>query len=71
MNSGVNHRIRLVLRDEVEYSEEGNSGTDLGRLRNDSDGYMDHVHELRDAYAADLVHIVVGILDVCGLGMDK
>ena len=67
-NSGVTHRIRLVLREEVEYNEEGDSGIDLGSLQNHSDGYMDHVHELRDLYAADLVHIVVGILDACGLG---
>ena len=67
VNSGVNHQIRLVYRDEVEYSEEGDSGIDLGRLINDSDGYMDHVHELRDLYAADIVHIVVGLIDVCGL----
>ena len=57
-NSGVTHRIRLVLREEVDYVEDGSSA--LGRLRNDSDGSMDHIHELRDVYAADLVHLVVG-----------
>ncbi len=68
VNSGVIHRIRLVLREEVDYVEVGNSGIDLGRLQGDSDGYMDHVHELRYLYAADLVHIVVGLIDACGLG---
>ena len=66
-NSGVIHRIRLVHREEVDYTEDGNSGIDLGRLRRDSDGYMDHVHELRDLYAADLVHIVVGRGNYSGL----
>ena len=67
-NSGVTHRIRLVLREEVEYTEDGNSFIDLRRLRDDTDGYMDHVHELRDLYAADLVHIVVGrSVNVCGV----
>ena len=67
-NSGVAHRIRLVLREEVDYAEDGNSFIDLDRLRNDSDGYMDHVHELRDLYAADIVHIVVGrSVNVCGV----
>ena len=67
-NSGVTHRIRLVLREEVDYTEDGNSFIDLNRLRNDSDGYMDHVHELRDLYAADIVHIVVGrSVNVCGV----
>ena len=65
-NSGVIHRIRLVLREEVDYIEDGNSGIDLSRLRRDSDGYMDHIHELRNVYAADLVHIVVGRGDVGG-----
>ena len=65
-NSRVTHRIRLVLRKEVDYTEDGNSLIDLDRLTNDSDGYMDHVHELRDLYAADLVHIVVSTGDVCG-----
>ena len=67
VNSGVTHRIKLVLREEVDYTENGISGFDLGRLQGDSDGYMDHVHELRDLYAADLVHIVLGrSVDACG-----
>ena len=65
-NSGVVHRIRLVLREEVEYIETGDSVIELSRLRDDSDGYMDHVHELRDLYAADLVHLVVGTNRYCG-----
>ena len=67
INSGVIHRIRLVLREEVDYVEDVDSGIDLGRLRDDSDGYMDHVHDLRDAYAADLVHILVGRGNVGGV----
>ena len=67
-NSGVTHRIRLVLSEEVQYIEDGDSFIDLGRLHEDSDGYMDYVHELRDLYAADLVHIVVSrSVNVCGV----
>ena len=65
--SGVTHRIRLVLRDEVDYIEDGDSFIDLRRLLEDSDGFMDHVHERRDMYGADLVHILVGRGDVCGV----
>ena len=65
-NSGVIHRIRLVLREEVDYIEEGVSSIDLQRLRDASDGYMDHVHQRRDLYAADLVHILVGKSDYGG-----
>ena len=59
-NSGVIHRIRLVLTREVEYTGAGITDTDLSRIGGDSDGYMDHVHELRDLYAADLVHLLTG-----------
>ena len=65
-NSRVTQRIRLVLREEVNYTEDGISLIDLDRLK-ESDGHMDHVHDLRDLYAADLVHIVVGRSDVCGI----
>ena len=54
-NSGVTHRIRLVLREDVDYTEDGASLVDIRRLRDDSDGYLDHVHDLRDLFAADLV----------------
>ena len=66
-NSGVIHRINLMLREEVGYTEDGDSIIDLGRLSNGSDGYMDDVHERRDMYGADLVHILVGRSDVGGL----
>ena len=65
-NSGVTHRIKLVFREEVDYTEDGDSSLDLRRLRIGSDGYMDDVHERRDMYGADLVHILVGRSDVCG-----
>ena len=70
-NSGVIHRIRLVLREEVDYVEDGDSGIDLGRLQDDSDGYMDHVHDLRDAYAADLVHLLADSGDVGGTAVRR
>ena len=61
VNSGVIHRIKLVLSEEVDYTEDGDYDIDLRRLQRNSDGYMDHLHELRDLYAADLVHLVVGV----------
>ena len=79
-NSGVIHRIHLVMREEVQYTEyieevgpgldrDGGrfSVIDLHRLGNESDGYMDHIHELRDLYAADLVHLITGHGDVGGI----
>ncbi len=53
-NSQTGITLRLVHTAEVTYTESGNS-TDIGRLRNPSDGYMDNVHALRNQYNADLV----------------
>ena len=50
----------------MDYTEDGDSILDLRRLKEDSDGHMDHIHDRRDAYAADLVHILVGKSDVAG-----
>ena len=57
-NSGAFQRIRLVSREEVDYIESGEALIDIERLEDDSDGYIDHVHALRETYAADLVHLI-------------
>ncbi|MDE2822841.1 MAG: M12 family metallo-peptidase, partial [Chloroflexota bacterium] len=64
-NSGAVQRIRLVHREEVNYTE--HYDRDLDRLIGVSDGYMDHVHVLRDQYAADLVHLVTVTGNYCGV----
>ena len=66
--SGVPHRIELVERSEVQYTESGDSQVDLRRLANPSDGYLDEVHQLRDRVGADLVHLIVSELEAefCG-----
>ena len=61
--SGVRHRMALVARSEVPYTETGRESIDLERLRDPSDGYMDEAHTLRETSGADLVHL----LDVNGL----
>jgi len=55
---GVGHRFRLVHTAPVQYVESGNSLTDLARLKNPNDGFMDEVHPLRDAWGADLVSLI-------------
>ena len=57
--SGVRHRIALVARSEVQYTETGDSGDALRRLADPSDGYLDDVHALRDRVGADLVQLIV------------
>ena len=56
--SGVRHRVALVARSEVQYSETGDPIVDLGRLASPSDGHMDEVHGIRDTTGADLVHLL-------------
>lgn len=58
LNSGAIQRVRLVRTVEVVYTESGNIGTDLSRLRATADGFMDNVHTLRNTYGADLVHLI-------------
>ncbi len=56
--SDVQHRFRLVHAREIDYVESGNSITDLLRLRDPNDGFMDDVHPLRDQWGADLVSLI-------------
>jgi len=57
--SEVAQRVRLVHAEEVAYVTSGNIITDLLRLKDPADGFLDEVHPLRDAYAADLVCLIV------------
>ena len=65
--SGVHHRVALVDRFEVRYTET-HAYEDLNRLLNPSDGHLDEMHAVRDRVGADLVHLIVGAdgYGVCG-----
>ena len=65
--SGVDTRLRLVELREVPFVEAGRVESDLEILREDNDGALDEVHELRDAYGADVVQLVVEEGDGCGI----
>jgi hypothetical protein len=65
-DSEIFTQVNLVHTAEVQYTESGNMGTDLSRLRSTSDGYMDEVHALRDAYKADMVNLFEESMDYCG-----
>lgn len=66
-NSGVTQQVRLVYSGEIQYTESGTMSTDLSRLRNTSDGYMDDAHSLRDQYKADIVSLLTQTTSACGL----
>ena len=65
--SGVAHRLALVERFEVSYTETGDGSLDMHRLSHPSDGHMDELHPLRDRVGADLVHLVVGESNLGGI----
>ena len=66
-NSNVGQRLRLVYKGEVAYTEV-NITTDLDRLQNVSDGFLDTVPVLRDIYKADFVSLWGYYPTTCGLG---
>lgn len=59
INSGITQRLRLAHFEEVSYTESGDINTDVTRLQNPSDGYMDNVPTLRNTYAADVTALLV------------
>jgi hypothetical protein len=67
-NSQMTQRINLAWSQKVAYTESGDFGTDLDRLRNPSDGYIDNVHTLRNTYYADLVSMFIEGTQYCGIG---
>ncbi|MEM6800306.1 MAG: zinc-dependent metalloprotease family protein [Bacteroidota bacterium] len=65
-NSGVPHTYNLVHVEEINFTESGTSGADLASLRNQNDGVMDNVHQLRFIHRADLVALVTSSI-YCGV----
>ncbi|GEM_PF-2343814 len=59
-NSNTGVRLNTIYTSQVDYSESGGDlSTDLTRLRNQNDGYMEEIHDWRDYYGADLVSLFV------------
>jgi len=65
-NSNLGMSFNLVYSGLVNYTESGSS-TDLGRLRGQSDGFMDEIHAIRNAHAADMVAILTFTNDTGGI----
>jgi len=67
-NSRIRPRLRLVHSYQTGYTQHSNMGTDLGRLRSTNDGHADEAHRRRDQYRADMVVLLVGRSNYCGVG---
>ncbi len=65
-NSSVNVMLNLVHAEQVSYTE-FSFQTDLSRLRDQGDGYLDYVHTLREIYSADMVSMVINNYQSCGM----
>ena len=66
-NSGVNHVVRVVAKQEISFSESSFSFS--GFLNSAQNGSISGLHALRDANGADLVVVLVqGDNSLCGLG---
>lgn len=66
-NSGINAQLRLVGTSQVDYTESDSASTDVSRLREKNDGYLDEVHALRDQLGADVVMLISEVADYCGM----
>lgn len=67
IRSGINQQVNLVHFEPVEYEESGSIDTDLKRLANDNDGYLDSVFDLWKEKEADIVSLWVGESDYPGV----
>lgn len=72
-NSNLDLRLRLVHTAEVNYDDSRGMFQSLRHVRervgspDDPTGLLDHVHELRDQYGADLVAFITNGPDGCGV----
>jgi hypothetical protein len=66
-NSQTNVEFEVIDIIKTDYVESGSASDDLRRLTNLSDGYMDDVHEVRDATGADLVMLIADLDDAGGV----
>lgn len=67
-NSRARSRLRQVHTGPIEYEDSGDVPTDLDRMANPSDGFMDGISSLRDSTGADLVALITETSagNVCG-----
>lgn len=65
-NSQITTRLNLVLQMETDYTS-SDFGTDLWRLANPTDGFIDWVHQLRDTAGADMVALIRTDGEYCGI----
>jgi len=66
-DSLVDIQLNVVHMAAVGYTETGDMGVTLDRLRSSNDSYMDEVHTWRNAHGADLVAMISMDTNYCGI----
>lgn len=66
-NNDLDIDFRLVHSAQVDYLETS-PATDVARLRDRTDGFLDEIHDWRDTHGADLVSMLTEISDFAGIG---
>ena len=69
-DSQINPRVNLLDPLEIAYNESGDFDTDLLRLQNPSDGFMDDAATWRNKSGADVVTLVIEGAQYCGVAFD-
>lgn len=67
INSSITPRLQLAYVTTVAYTESGSFQTDLDRLVNGNDGFMDQIHGLRNGSGSDFVILIIDDTSSCGL----
>jgi hypothetical protein len=70
MNSQIDIRLDLVDTVKVDYPESATHETDLARFKGKNDGFMDEIHQRRDASKADVCVLLIDNDQYCGLSAD-
>ena len=65
-NSAVFHDVEIARIMEVSYAETNNSSTDVNRFSGTTDGFMDHIHDHRNYYDADMACLILEQTGGCG-----
>ncbi len=68
--SGIQPRLRLVRTAKTTYVESGDMEVDVARLAAPADGFLDEIPPLRDAAGADVVVLLTGNGNFCGIAHD-
>lgn len=58
VNSGIDLMLTRIHAEQINYTGSLSLSTDLTRVREANDGFIDWVHDMRDAHNADLVALI-------------